>query len=53
MVADPRDLASPRAMTPSHGGRRDVVMEAYRVGAATEADTSAADDATVSEVSDD
>lgn len=53
MVAEPRDLVRPRAMTPSHGGRRDVVMEAYRIGAATEADTSGVDNATVSEVSDD
>lgn len=50
MVANPRDLVTPRSMTPSHAGRRDVVMEKYRQGAATEADTSASEKGGVSEV---
>ena len=50
MVANPRDLVTPRAMTPSHAGRRDVVIEQYRVGTATEADTSASEEGGVSEV---
>ena len=50
MVANPNDLITPRAMTPKHTGRRDVVIEQYRVGAGTEADTSAASDNGISEV---
>lgn len=50
MVANPNDLVTPRTMTPKHAGRRDVVIEQYRVGGATEADTSAASDNGISEV---
>ena len=50
MVANPNDLVTPRAMTPKHAGRRDVVIETYRVGGATEADTSGVDESGVSEV---
>jgi len=50
MVANPRDLVTPRSMTPLHAGRRDVVMEKYRQGAATEADTTASEEGGVSEV---
>lgn len=50
MIANPRDLVTPRSMTPSHAGRRDVVIEQYRQGTATEADTSASEEGGVSEV---
>jgi pilus assembly protein CpaD len=50
MVANPNDLITPRATTPKHTGRRDVVIEQYRVGAGTEADTSAASENGISEV---
>ena len=50
MISNPRDLVTPRTMTPSHAGRRDVVMEQYRTGAGTEADTSASEEGGVSEV---
>jgi len=53
MVADPRDLVQPRGMTPPHAGRRDVVLGNYRLGAKTEADTSGADEGSVSEVGQD
>lgn len=52
MVADPRDLEQPRGETPLHGGRRDVVLENYRTGAATEADTSGSEAGSISEVGD-
>lgn len=50
MVANPRDLVTPRSMTASHAGRRDIVIERYRRGTATEADTSASEEGGVSEV---
>lgn len=50
MIANPNDLVAPRTMTPSHAGRRDAVIESYRLGDATEADTSASNDNGVSEV---
>lgn len=50
MVDNPNDLVTPRTMTPKHAGRGDVVIENYRVGTGTEADTSAATENTVSEV---
>lgn len=36
-IADPRDIVAPRGMTPSEAGRRAVVFDAYRKGAATSA----------------
>jgi len=50
MISNPRDLVTPRTMTPTHAGRRDIVMEQYRTGAGTEADTSASEEGGVSEV---
>ncbi len=53
MVADPRDLQRPRGMTAPHAGRRDLVIERYRTGIGTEADTSASEEGTISEVGND
>lgn len=50
MVANPSDLVTPRSMTPKHARRRDVIMEQYRVGGKTEADTSKSEDINLSEV---
>jgi len=50
MISNPRDLVTPRTMTPSHAGRRDIVLQQYRTGAGTEADTSASEEGGVSEV---
>ena len=36
-IADPRDIVSPRAMTPANAQRRTVVFEAYRQGQPTSA----------------
>lgn len=36
-IADPRDIAAPRAMTPGDAGRRTVVFENYRAGEPTSA----------------
>ena len=36
-IADPRDIAAPRAMTPADAGRRAVVFENYRAGEPTSA----------------
>lgn len=36
-IADPRDIVSPRAMTPGDAGRRTVVFDAYRAGETTSA----------------
>ncbi len=35
MLADPRDLLNPRAMTPADAGRRAVVLDRYRLGQVT------------------
>lgn len=40
-IANPRDIVAPRAMTPSHAGRRSVVFDAYRKGTATSAEREA------------
>ena len=36
-IANPRDIVSPRAMTPAEAGRRSVVFDAYRKGTKTSA----------------
>ena len=36
-IADPRDIAAPRAMTPADAGRRAVVFENFRAGEPTSA----------------
>jgi pilus assembly protein CpaD len=36
-IANPRDIVSPRAMTPAEAGRRSVVFDAYREGTQTSA----------------
>lgn len=36
-IADPRDIVSPRPMTPADAGRRSVVIDRYRSGASTSA----------------
>lgn len=36
-IADPRDIQTPRAMTPSDAGRRTVVFDRYRAGQQTAA----------------
>lgn len=36
-IANPRDILTPRAMTPADAGRRSVVFDAYRQGAETAA----------------
>ncbi len=41
MLADPRDLQAPRAVTPADAGRRAIVLDAYRKGQMT---SSAKDD---------
>ena len=41
MIADPRDLRRPRAMTPADAGRRAIVLDKYRQGVVT---SSAKDD---------
>jgi pilus assembly protein CpaD len=38
-IADPRDIQTPRAMTPSDAGRRTVVFDRYRTGQTTAAAT--------------
>lgn len=40
-IADPRDIVTPRAMTPADAGRRSVVFDAYRSGAPTAAELEA------------
>jgi len=36
-IADPRDIAGPRAMTPASAGRRTVVFDKYAAGEQTAA----------------
>ena len=36
-IADPRDIISPRPMTPADAGRRAVVFDNYRAGQPTSA----------------
>lgn len=49
MVADPRDLVEPRAMTPADGTRRDLVIETWRKGENTQSDRSKDDSGKVSD----
>lgn len=49
MVADPRDLVEPRAMTPIDAGRRGVVIDAWRKGEQTQTVKSKDDSGQVSE----
>lgn len=51
MVANPRDLVEPRAMTPRSGERRDVAWGKWVRGEASAAERSAEERATASEVS--
>lgn len=50
MVEDPHDLLEPRAEDPRDGGRRSVVMEAYRQGHRTASERSDDDRVTISNV---
>ena len=52
MLEDPRDLQGPRPTTPRDLGRRDVVLEKYRLGESTAAAIADDDAGTVSEVGD-
>jgi pilus assembly protein CpaD len=49
MVANPRDLVEPRAMTPADAGRRGVVLEAWRKGEKTQSERGPDDSGQVSE----
>ena len=49
MVADPRDLVEPRAMTPADAGRRGVIMEAWRKGEQTQSTRGSDDSGQVSD----
>jgi pilus assembly protein CpaD len=49
MVANPRDLVEPRAMTPADAGRRGVILEAWRKGEKTQSDRGSDDSGQVSE----
>ncbi|HEX7775697.1 MAG TPA: CpaD family pilus assembly protein [Parvibaculum sp.] len=50
LVADPADLVQPRAMTPSDGDRRQMVLDKYRKGEITATQRDDHDSAAVSEV---
>ena len=50
LVADPADLIGPRDWDPAYAPRRDQVIENYRVGEITEADSSENASGQVSEV---
>ncbi|MBR9825961.1 MAG: pilus assembly protein CpaD [Alphaproteobacteria bacterium] len=50
MVADPRDLITPRTMEPGDTGRRQTVIDAYRQGQATASQSSGQDSGAVSSV---
>lgn len=49
MVANPRDLVEPRAMTPADASRRGVVIDAWRKGEKTQSERSTDDTGQVSE----
>ena len=51
MISNPRDLVTPRGMTPRDSQRRDVIMDKYVRGESTIAQKSEEEKATVSEVS--
>jgi pilus assembly protein CpaD len=50
MVADPRDLVAPRGQDAADAQRRMTVLDKYRKGESTPADTTAAQSGAVSEV---
>jgi pilus assembly protein CpaD len=49
MVADPRDLVEPRAMTPADAGRRGVIIDAWRKGEQTQSTRGSDDSGQVSD----
>lgn len=48
MVANPRDLVTPRTMDPADAARRDIVIEAYRKGDSTSSERAAQESGNVS-----
>lgn len=50
MVADPRDLVSPREMSPADATRRNAVVKQYETGKTTSADKTSAQSGAVSDV---